>query len=134
MLATLQNLLRGADDLAIVSAAERFAAGKVPGQSKKFAPSTPEFCDEVENQRGYIDLMSRPRIAPPAYRSGPLSPFELKRQKAFADNAHLPVLFESVTYDEFRKMSAQRQIPTGAKWVAILGTVYGPDSKQSKAA
>lgn len=134
LLATLERLLLGTDDLAIIAAAERFADGRVPEQSKKFAPSGPEFLDEVRKQQDYIALLSRPRLPPPVYRPGPLAPFEIKRQKAFAENSHLPVLFEDVSYDVWKRMSKDQQVPAGAKWVAVLGIVYGPENRQSAAA
>jgi hypothetical protein len=134
LLATLEKLLLGADDLAIIQAAERFASGRVPDQSKKFAPSGPEFMDEVRRQHDYLALLARPRIAPPVYRSGPLAPFQIARQKAFAENSHLPVLFEDINFDQWKRMSRENQIPAGSKWVAALGIVYGPENRQSQAA
>ncbi len=135
LLGTLERLLLGADDDAIVAAADRFAAGNVPEQSKKFAPSGPEFVDEVKRQHDMLAIRARPRLPAPSYRPGPLAPFEIARQKSFAENSELPVLFENISFDEWKKMSKQQQVPAGSKWVASTGTVYGPPKlKQSKAA
>lgn len=131
---TLEKLLLGATDRAIIGAAERFATGDVPGQSMKFAPAAPEFVAEVRQQQDVLDIKARPRLPVPAYRPGPLAPFEIAKQKALSANSHLPVLFEDINYDQFRKLSAGKQIPVGAKWVASLGIVYGPESKQVKSA
>jgi hypothetical protein len=114
------------DDSAIVAAAERFASGTVPEQSKKFAPSGPEFLDEVRKQQEYIALRNRPRIAPPVYRSGPLAPFQIAQQKKLSENSNRPVLFEDINFEQWKRMSAEKQVPVGAKWVAALGIVYGP--------
>ncbi|MFB9340540.1 hypothetical protein ACFFTN_01310 [Aminobacter aganoensis] len=104
-------------------------------QSKKFAPSGPEFIEEVRRRQEFIDIRARPRLPAPAYHSGPTPPFLIKRQKALAENAHLPVLVEDANLDVFRRLSLTRQIPAGAKWVACLGIIYGPAPKsRSKAA
>jgi hypothetical protein len=134
LLGTLENLLHGMDDLAVIAAAERFASGNVPEQSKKFAPSGPEFMDEVRRQQEYISLRNRPRIAAPVYRPGPLAPFQIAQQKKFAENSHLPVLFENINFDTWKRMSKEKQVPVGAKWVASMGIVYGPEPKQQTAA
>lgn len=135
LFATLDKLLAGQTDQAIIEAAERFASGDVKEQSKKFAPSAPEFVEEVRRRQEYIDIRNRPRLPAPEYRPGPLAPFQIKRQKELAENAHLPVLVEDASLDVFRRLSLTKQIPVGAKWVACLGTIYGPPAKaQSQAA
>lgn len=58
------------------------------------------------------------------------APFQVRQQKRLAENAHLPVLFEDVSFDKWRLMSAAKEIPVGAKWVA--GIVYGPGPKQER--
>lgn len=133
LLESLGRLCAGATDQAIISAAERFASGDVKDQSKKFAPSAPEFVEEVRRRQEYIDLQARPRIPAPVYRPGPLAPFEIVRQKALAKHSHRPVLFEGINLDVFRKMSRDKQIPLGSVWVASLGIVYGPEPKHRAA-
>jgi hypothetical protein len=54
----------------------------------------------------------------------------MARQKAYAANSHRPVLFTDISYDQWCKLSATKQIPAGASWVACLGIVYGPEPKQ----
>lgn len=130
LLLTLSRLLDGQSDSAIINAADRFAAGDVPGQSKTFAPATPEFVAEVRNQEEYLSLKARPRIEAPAYRRGPLTPGEMRRQRALQDHAHLPVLHEDIGHDQWLKFVRSKQLPTGAVWVACLGIVYGPEAKQ----
>lgn len=130
LLSTLGRLCAGLSDQAIIEAADRFAAGEVAGQSKTFAPSGPEFRDEVKRCEEVIALRNRPRLpSPPKYIPGPKAPFQIKTEQARAANAHLPILFEGVGFDEFRKLSAMKQIPEGAKWVAALGIIYGPEPK-----
>lgn len=126
--------MRDASSESIVRAAGRFCAGTVVDQSLKFAPSVAEFAQEVARCAEFLELQARPRIAAPRYTPGPLAPFELAKQKALAANSHLPVLFEGISYDEWRKLSLMRQIPVGAKWVASLATVYGPAKAQTQAA
>lgn len=67
-------------------------------------------------------------------RAGKLSaPFEVEKQRLLAANSNRPVLFEHVGFDQFKKLSSTRQIPTGAKWVAALGIIFGPEPKQGAA-
>lgn len=133
---TFEAVLASASSQSIIEAAQRFSSGLVEGQSMKFAPSSAEFAAEVRKRQEFIDIKSRPRLSAPmpTYRPGPLAPFEIAKQKALSANSHLPVLFEDINYDQFRKLSAAKEIPVGAKWVASLGIVYGPESKQVKSA
>lgn len=55
------------------------------------------------------------------------APFQVRQQKRLAENAHLPVLFDDVSFDKWRQMSEAKLIPVGAKWVS--GIVYGPEPK-----
>lgn len=128
-LVTLGRLCAGLTDQAIIETADRFASGDVPDQSKKYPPTGPEFVEEARKRQEFIELRSRPRIAPPAYVRGALAPFEISRQKAFSKYSHLPVLVENVSFDEWRRLSATKQVPPGAIWVACLSTVYGPEAK-----
>lgn len=114
---------------AVNRAVDRYRDGDVPGQNKRFPPTVPEFIEEVRRCQDVIDIIARPRLPAPKYRPGPLAPFEMKRQKAFAENAHLPVLFEDVSLDQWTRLSKQNQIPVGAKWVAAIGVVYGPEPR-----
>lgn len=127
---TLSKLLGGLSDSAIIRAADRFAAGDVPEQSKTFAPATPEFVAEVRRQQEYLSIKAHPRLTAPEYRpSGSMPPFLITRQKLLAKHAHLPVLFEDIAYDQFKKLSKAGEIPVGGKWVASLGIIYGPEAK-----
>lgn len=133
-MASLDKLCAGLSDQAIIEAAERFAAGDVHDQSKKFAPSSAEFIEEARRRQEYLEIKARPRLPGPTYTRGPMAPFEIKRQKALNENAHRPVLLENISYDEWRRLSATKQVPVGAIWVACLGIVYGPEPKQAQAA
>lgn len=132
-MATLERKCEGLSDQAIIEAAERYGDGDVKDQSKKFAPTVPEFIEEVRRRQEYIELKARPRIAPPKYVPGPLAPFEIARQKAFSTYSHLPMLLENISYDEWRRLSSTKQVPTGAIWVAALGIVYGPQPARKAA-
>lgn len=135
-LQTLGALLAGLSNEAIIEAARRFASGDVTDQSMRFAPSSAEFIDEVRRRQEFIGVRNRPRLpAPPTYRKGPLAPFEIKRQKALNEYADRTVLFEDISYDQWRRLSAEKAVPAGAIWVASLGIIYGPKPvSQAKAA
>jgi len=55
-----------------------------------------------------------------------LAPFEILKNKKLAEYRDHPVLFENITHEKFKSMSTAREIPTGAVFVSILGTVFGP--------
>lgn len=55
-----------------------------------------------------------------------LLPFEVTKNKKLAEYRDHPVLFQDVNYDKWKALSASKQVPVGAVWVASLGTVYGP--------
>jgi len=133
LLLTYEQALTGVGDAAVDEACRRFISGDVEGQSKTFAPSIAEFVTEARRRQEYIDLKARPRLPAPRYFPGPLAPFQVRQQKRLAENAHLPVLHENIAYDQFRKMSAAKEIPVGAKWTSA-GIIYGPDPKQKSAA
>lgn len=135
-MATLGALCAGLTDQAIIEAAQRFAAGDVQDQSPKFAPAAPEFVAEARRRQEFIDMRSRPRLSSPpvVYRSGPLSPFEMKRQRALSDNADRPVILENASFDEFKRMSKAGELPAGSSWVACLAIIYGPRPSRYQAA
>lgn len=118
---------QGLSSLAVIEAAQRFVMGDVPDQSKTFAPSVAEFVQEARQRQEYIDLKAKPRLPAPRYFPGKLAPFQVRQQKRLSENSHLPVIFENVNSDQWRKLSAAKEVPTGAIWVASLGIVYGPE-------
>jgi hypothetical protein len=135
LLLTFEEDLKAISDLAIVETAQRFRRGEIPDQNKTFAPSIAEFKTAAENQMDLILLRSRPRLAPPPERPrGPLAPFQIRQQRLLAENANRDVLFEGIGNDQWRKLSANREIPVGSKWVAALGIVYGPEKAAQKSA
>lgn len=125
----------GLSSAAVTEAAQRFISGLVEGQSMDFAPASPRFAQEARKRQEYIDAKVKKAKALPAprYFPGPLAPFQVRQQKRLAENAHLPVLFENISYDQWRKMSAAKEIPVGATWCS-LGIVYGPAKANSQAA
>jgi hypothetical protein len=123
---TFEAVLRGASSRSIIEAAERYSSGLVEGQSLRFAPSSAEFAAEVRKRQELQDAMSRPRLSAPTYiRGGP--PFLVSLRKAQAKNAHLPILYESISYDQWRKLA--KEVPAGSKWVAATGCIYGPETR-----
>ena len=118
---------------AVDRAVRRFLGGDVPEQSMKFAPSIPECVAEARRCVDYLEILARPRLPAPTYRGNGRSPFEINQERHRAQHAHLPVLFTNINFDQFRRLSADRQIPEGASWVAALGTIYGPEPKRAAA-
>lgn len=130
LLGTLQHLCDGLTDQAVIDAAKRFAAGDVKDQSKKFAPSAPEFVEEARRRDELLKVMARPRLPPPdQYRPGPLPPYQLATQRKWAENADRQVMFSDVSFEQWKALSATKDIPAGAKWVAAIGVVFGPAPK-----
>jgi len=132
-LETFEMATQGLSSQAVIEAAQRFVMGDVQGQSKTFAPTVAEFIQEARSRQEYIDIKAKPRLPAPRYFPGPLAPFQVRQQKRLSENSHLPVLFENVNSDQWRKMSMAREIPAGSKWVASLGIVYGPPAKSQAA-
>lgn len=126
---TYEQVLQGLSPQSVIEAAQRFTMGDVQGQSKTFAPSIAEFVSEARLRQEYIDIKAKPRLPPPRYFPGPLAPFQVRQQKRLSENSHLPVLFEGINSDQWRKMSLAREIPAGSKWVASTGIVYGPEKR-----
>jgi hypothetical protein len=126
---TYKLALQDLSSQSVIEAAQRFTMGDVEGQSKTFAPSIAEFVTEARKRQEYIDLKAKPRLPAPRYFPGPLAPFQVRQQKRLSENSHLPVLFENINSDQWRKMSAAKEIPVGAKWCASLGIVYGPEKR-----
>jgi hypothetical protein len=132
LLPMLARLCSGLSDEALISAADRFAAGDVKDQSKKFAPSAPEFVEEARRRDELLKVLARPRLPPPTYQRGPLAPYQIATQKKWAENAHLPVLFTDIDFNKWKALSAAKDVPAGAKWVASLGVVFGPAPKPAE--
>lgn len=128
---TYEQVLQGLSPQAVTEAAQRFTMGEVSGQSKTFAPSIAEFVTEARNRQELIDLKAKPRLPAPRYFPGPLAPFQVRQQKRLSQYADHPILFENISYDQFRKMSAAKEIPVGAFWTS-MGIVYGPLPKNPR--
>ncbi len=129
---TYEAVLRDLSPQAVIEAAQRFTMGDVNGQSKTFAPSIAEFVAEARQRQEYIDLKAKPRLPAPKYFPGPRAPFQIRQQKVLAEYSNRPTLFENVSYDQWRKLSANKEIPVGAVWCS-LGIVFGPVRKADAA-
>lgn len=123
----------GLSSQAITEAAQRFIGGVVEGQSMDFAPAAPRFAQEARNRQGYIDLKAKPRLPAPTFYHHTGSPFHIRQERTRAKYAHLPVLHDNISFDQWRKLSSAREVPVGAIWVAALATVYGPVSAKTAA-
>jgi hypothetical protein len=116
--------VQGLSSQAIIEACQRFISGFVEGQSMDFAPAAPRFAQEARRRQEYIDLKARPRLPAPQHYTG--TPWHIRQEKARTKFRECPIIKENVSYDEFRKMSAAREVPVGGAWVASLATVFGP--------
>lgn len=130
LLLTYDQALSGVSDPAISDAVTKFICGDVQGQSKTFAPSVAEFVQEARKRQEIIDTLARPRLSAPVYHRGPLAPFEIARQKALTKFQDCPILHENIGHIEFMAMSKARQIPVGAVWSAMLGTIFAHAPKE----
>jgi hypothetical protein len=125
---TFEMATSGLSSQAVIEAAQRFTMGDVQGQSTTFAPSVAEFVEEARQRQEYMDLKARPRLPAPSAYTG--TPWHVRQEKARTKYRECPIIKENVSYDEFRKMSAAREIPVGGAWVAALATVFGPPAEQ----
>lgn len=114
-------------DQAIIEAADRFVAGEVVDQSKKFAPSVAEFVEEAKRREEYLQIRQRPRLEAPKYTPGPKRPFEIAIEQARQRFRGRPIIAEDVSHGEFLRLSKTRQLPVGAVWCAALATIFGPE-------
>lgn len=121
--------LQGVTDEAVCETAIRFLRGDVHNQNRAFAPSIAEFVHEAIGVMEVQRLRKQEQKPALSYRPGPLAPYQITYQRKLAENAHLPVIKDNVSYDEWRRMSRAREIPTGAMWVSATGIVYGPYQK-----
>lgn len=126
LLLTFEAGLRDVTDEAICETAHRYVSGKADSQNLSFAPSVAQFCSFARSVMEAQELRARPRLPHQRYQSGTLAPFEITYQRKLAENSHLPVIKSDVSFDEWRRMSAAREIPVGARWIAATGIVYGP--------
>lgn len=60
--------------------------------------------------------------------------FIVRMRQAAAKFSGHPVIAENVTYDEWRRLSASRQVPAGAVWSAALATIFGPKAVAAREA
>lgn len=117
--------LRNFSEEAVANTVNALREGGIEGASKSFCPTAPQLADYVRAEQGRIDIMSRPRLAPPAPGPRGPSPFEIRRDGLLHDNRDRPVLYEGITLDRFKAMGSE--LPVGSKWVGVLGgRIYGP--------
>jgi hypothetical protein len=133
LLKTYEVALRDIESQAIIDAAQHFIRGDVAGQNISFAPSIAQFVAEARKCQAINEYLRTPRLTGPVSFSGaddrPRT--VIAQEKAGHANAQLPVLAEDIGIDQFRHLSKTRAIPTGAKWVACLGTIFGPPPQEN---
>jgi hypothetical protein len=131
LLKTYEAALRDIESQAIIDTAQHFIRGDVAGQNMIFAPSIAQFVTEARKRQEINEYLGRPKLTGPVTFVGadhrPRT--VIAQEKAKHANAQLPVLAEDVGLDQWRHLSKKGEIPAGAKWVACLGTVYGPQQE-----
>ena len=112
---------------AIGEAVRDFTSGKVerPARRVGVLPTVEELAKEVRRHvEDEAARQSRARISnrPAAERV----PFMERIERKRAEYADRPVLYTDVDNDKWRALSKSGQLPPDARWVASLGTVFGP--------
>jgi hypothetical protein len=106
----------------VIDTAARFRQGRVPKQSKQFAPTPAQFIEEAEEAEKLERLRNRIPIAPPkaVHLGGYFQRLQAKRD----EYAGFPVLFYGLSHDQYRKMYARKAISNPHFWVAHTGDVH----------
>jgi hypothetical protein len=109
-------------DNIVALTAVRFRQGRIPKQSKQYAPTPAQFIEEAEQEHRLETLRNRPRVEPPAIvrRGDFFKRIDAKR----ALYSNFPVLFENIGHDDYQKMMARKSLPNPHFWVAHTGVIY----------
>lgn len=106
----------------VAETATRFRQGRVPKQSKQFAPTPAQFIEEAEDAENLERLRSRKPLPPPVsvQRGSYFQRLEAKK----AQYASFEILYEGIDHKTYQKMLAGRKLPNPHFWVAHTGIVY----------
>jgi hypothetical protein len=124
LLRTFASVLDGQQPSIIIETAKRYSSGDVDGASDQYAPTPAEFAKEVRRRAALKEDIAKSRPRLPSPHTG--APWHIRQEKARTKYRDCPIIKENVSYDEFRRMSAAREVPVGGAWVAAVATVYGP--------
>lgn len=117
------NCLKGLPIAAIEQGILRFLRGECKDVSPKFCPYPPELA-RICRTTVYVPMnRAEPSSPGPSVQRVPFMERIERKRREYAGRA---ILFDHVSYDQFRQLSRSGQIPVGGQWVASLGTVYGP--------
>jgi hypothetical protein len=136
VIGTYVKMLAGYRPELIDEAARAFMAGTVDEQSVVFAPSLAAFVTEVRRRSELKAAIEQARALPPPSKPAAAYdglPFERRRRRAELEHGERPILFEDVDHNQWRRLSANKEVPAGAVWVAALGIVYGPNPNEVQA-
>lgn len=115
---------------AITEAVSAFIEGRVERPSRRIGilPTVEELATEA---RKAVEREGAKQQSAAQFARRPIErvPFLEKLERKRAEYANRPVLFTNVDLDKWRALSKSGQLPVGAKWVAMLGTVYGPEER-----
>jgi hypothetical protein len=106
----------------VVATAARFRQGRVPKQSKQFAPTPAQFIEEAEEAEKLERLRNRIPIAPPkaVQRGGYFQRLQAKRDEYRA----FSIIQEGVGHDLYQKLLQRKALPNPHFWVAHTGVIY----------
>lgn len=92
---------------------------------QKWPPQASEIKEACEDRRIYL-LERAKREAGPYREPIPREPIAMRQAKARDEFVGHPVLAENITPEQFQDRAKKQEFPAGSRYVAILGTVYGP--------
>jgi len=108
----------------VIDVAQRFSAGMVEGQSKRFAPSVAEFVSEVRRVNDMrIAISKKKSLSAPGQRFGPC-PWEINVGKARTRFAGWTCLATGLSHLEW--LGNRREFPVGSEYIATLNAVMMP--------
>lgn len=116
---------------AISEAVMAFIEGRVERPSRRIGilPTVEELATET---RKIVEREGSRQQSAAQFARRPIEriPFLEKLERKRAEYADRQVLFTNVDLDKARMLSRTGQLPVGAKWVAMLGTVFGPEVRR----
>lgn len=130
--------LTGASHYALTTAIAKIIRGEVPDLSRKFCPTPPELGAVVRGEMEFVQKQialaqermtiedKRPVAAPTKLLHERIA--DAERRMAEEGRA---LLFKVMSHGDM--LSRRREMPAGARYISILGAVYGPPGSASAA-
>jgi len=110
------------DQKIVAETATRFRQGRVPKQSKQFAPTPAQFIEEAEEAEKLERLRNRKPLPPPQFiqRGSYFKRLEAKKALYSA----FEILFEDIGHKDYQKLLAGNKLPHPHFYVAHTGIIY----------